>query len=358
MIKHDQKDKDMSSMLNWYKKMLNGTIDYTVGRLLATIFHKALKPEIPSEDMRFVEQLRSTVQQLPPFDKTNFSDANANWLKHINRLVELLLTRDPMYFLRWEVIRSTMFVGKSRYANTELKFLKHLPDWQRWKKAIEESTVGHPSAYLLWPRSSSTLIHHAYHLAQFEDKTGMPINTLNFVFEFGGGYGSMARLFYNQGFKGKYLIFDLPPFSALQQFFLKSLGLEVCLPESFNSATKGALCISDFKELKSILLNQKEKKESLFISNWAISESPINLRDSLSPFLVDFGNYILTYQYRFAGVDNIEWFAKWKDTINNMEWHNWEIKHIPGSYYLLGKKKRDGGVPGSDRSEWSIKPGE
>jgi hypothetical protein len=48
---------------------------------------------------------------------------------------------------------------------------------------------------------------------------GLDVRGFDFVIEFGGGYGSLCRLFFNQQFKGQYVLFDLPPFSALQHFF-------------------------------------------------------------------------------------------------------------------------------------------
>ena len=68
------------------------------------------------------------------------------------------------------------------------------------------------------------------HLALFEETTGSKIDTLELIFEFGGGYGSMCRLAHNLGFNQAYIIFDLQPFSALQNYYLSSLDLPVRFP--------------------------------------------------------------------------------------------------------------------------------
>lgn len=123
-----------------------------------------------------------------------------------------------------------MFASAARYIFTELNFVKRSPEWITCRhRAIRESSVGHPIPYPFYPASSGNLIRHAYHVASFEEKTQCKTKDIDFVFEFGGdgGYGSMCRLFYNAGFHGKYVIFDLPPFSALQVYFLKTLGLPV-----------------------------------------------------------------------------------------------------------------------------------
>jgi hypothetical protein len=76
-----------------------------------------------------------------------------------------------------------------------------------------------PAAVL--PGSSGTLIHHAYHLHRFETVTGRFLLELQEIIEFGGGYGSMARLLARLGYRGRYHIHDLPEFAALQRFYLR-----------------------------------------------------------------------------------------------------------------------------------------
>src|SRR5262249_29537133 len=148
--------------------------------------------------------------------------------------------------LRWDVIQDTMFVGAASYVAKELTFLKKHPDWaSRWRRAIQESPIGHPLRYPFFPASSGNLIHHAFHLAQFEEKTQIQVNNIGFVLEFGGGYGSMCRLLHNLGFHGKYVILDLPFFSLLQSFYLKSLGLPVHSIEDFKTANEGIVCVSE-----------------------------------------------------------------------------------------------------------------
>jgi len=83
------------------------------------------------------------------------------------------------------------------------------------------------------------LIHHTYHIAQFEDKVGERISNFDFIFKFGGGYGSMCKLLHNPGFKGRYVLYDFPVFSALQEFFLKCHNISLCPVESLNKRQSG-----------------------------------------------------------------------------------------------------------------------
>ena len=294
-----------------------------------------LSPSI--QEKEYIYELRTTFRKIPPFESTNELLPDMVWLSHMNVLQENILNRDPRRFLRWSVISGTMFAGNASYISTELKYLKNCLDWNmRWTSAIEESSVGHPVLYPFYPKSSGNLIHHAYHVAQFEEKTGIKVHNMNYVFEFGGGYGSMCRLLFNLGFKGKYIIFDLPPFSALQRYFLKNIGLPVLSSNTFSEQETSILCLSDVRKLKDLLAEHKEKSNSIFITTWSISESPISIRELILPQIIDFSSFLIAYQDRFGGINNLDYFKNWQDTYKVVTWYSSKIEHLPGNNYLFG----------------------
>lgn len=297
-----------------------------LGRLadaLAGAFDRPLRPAT-SADEALASELRAAFRRLPVADTTNALPSEQRWLSHMNRLRTLVLDQDPRAFLRWDVVTATMFVGSPRYVLTELRHLKRRADWgTRWRAALRESRAGHPPPFLFYPASSGNLIHHAYHLAQFEEKTGVRAQELDFVLEFGGGYGSMCRLFHNLGFRGNYVILDLPAFSALQIYYLKSLGLPV---------GTSIACVSDAQQLRI------DAKNKLFIATWSISEVPLGLRNAFLPLVAGFESFLIAYQDRYGEVDNLEFFERWQATVANAAWQRWRIEHIPGNHhYLVGK---------------------
>ena len=305
-------------------------------KLLGTVLDKRL-PAPSSEENVLLAELRAAFRELPVFDTANVP-SQAAWLSNMNQLRELVLNQDPRRFLRWEVVSNAMFVSFARYLAKELNYLKHRPDWRtRWDTAIEESSVGHPIPYIFHPTSSGNLIHHAYHLAQFEEKTEVSIADVDFVFEFGGGYGSMCRLFHNLGFRGRYIIFDLPSFSALQVYFLRSLGLPVRSSSDVMKTGSGIICISDLQQLTTLLADQVGARKSLFLATWSISETPLSIRESILPLVSRFQAFLIAYQDRFGEVDNVDFFGNWKETLHNVAWRNWRIEHIPGNSYLFGR---------------------
>jgi hypothetical protein len=318
-----------------------------VQKLVIFLFDKSL----PSgQEEAFLPEFQITFRELPVLESTDVPDSEAEWLSNMKRLREFVLNEDSREFLRWGVISDTMFVAFARYVYKELKYLKHRPDWEtRWRAAIRESPVGRPIPYMFYPTSSGNLIHHAYHLAQFQEKTKVQLRNVGFVFEFGGGYGSMCRLFHNLGFDGKYIIFDLPPFSALQRYFLKTLGLPVKSLAEFVRSNTGIVCVSEIQELRALLTHHVEANNAMFVATWSISEAPFKTRSLILPLISKFSLYLIAYQDRFGEVNNLDFFNNWKEGLRNVVWHNWRIEHIPGNNYLVGSVSPR--VSGKDRGD-------
>jgi hypothetical protein len=312
-----------------------------VKKLFGLVFDRPL-PLPSSEEKAFLSELQTAFRELPVLETTNALPSEAAWLSYMNRLRELVLNQDPREFLRWDIVAQTLFVSSARYISTELKYLKHRPDWNtRWRTAIKESSVGHPFPCVFYPASSGNLIHHAYHVAQFEEKTKVQVHNMDCVFEFGGGYGSMCRLFYNLGFRGRYIIFDLASLSALQRYFLRTLGLPVQPVTEFVRSRSGIACVSDIQKLMALLTDHIEAKDTMFIATWSISESPVSIRNSVLPLTSEFQSFLIAYQDRFGEVNNVDYFGNWKKTTRNVAWHSWRINHIPGNNYLIGRVPPD-----------------
>jgi hypothetical protein len=316
--------------------MLN--IKYRGTRLLSYLLDKpAPKKTEPLSDL--VDDIRNRFKSLPSFDDKGERTSRAAWERNMNRLKELVLNKDPVEFLRWDVILETMFVAFSSYVGTELSQLKNLPDWEaRWRPAIRESQIGRPFVYPFYRESSGNLIHHAYHISQFEEALGDGVDDFKFVLEFGGGYGSVCRLLHNLGFKGKYIIFDLPHFSALQRFYLKALGLPVREIVDYQQTESGIFFVSSLEVLSDLVSNAGRGK-GLFVATWSISEAPIHIREEILPIAKRLNNILIAYQDRFEDIDNEEYFRSWKSTVGPAySWHESLIPHLPGSYYLFGNR--------------------
>ena len=295
----------------------------------------------PSESEKIlITELREEYTKIPVIDVTGLSGAELNWSNNMNRLHELVLNDEPRRFLQWDVIGQTMAVGNVPYVLKEQKSLMESPLYNSiWRQVITESEIGTPLKSRIIPNSSANLVHLAYHLQQFTEKTAISIDKLGFIFEFGGGYGAMCKLAFSLGFKKKYVIFDLPAFSSLQKYYLKAHGYKILTLDTFSKEETGVLCVSDLSELQTVIDISKAEKDKLFIATWSISETPLKLRSKIVPMLDDFTNFLIAYQNGFEEIDNVNYFKNFSEKYQNLKWLNWGIAHIPFNNYLVGSNK-------------------
>ena len=239
------------------------------------------------------------------------------WESECRKLEIKLKITDCSNFLQWDFIKNDMFHEVHSNAFYELKNSTY---WEKIKGALKEDEFGKPNKYYLYPESSGNLIHHAYSLFQLvKHFPDFNIDKIASVFEFGGGYGSWCRLLRRLGFNGTYIIYDFPCFLELQSFFLKKIGI----------GTEKTFFISNS--------NSSPWYTDLFVSLWAISESPSGLRLKILDKV--FSKYVLiAYQNIFEGIDNILYFGDFIKNHLEYTWKNYEIPHIKNNYYLLGER--------------------
>lgn len=303
------------------------------------ILEKVL-PRLSEKDINEIQELRNCYKKLI-LNKTSNNPSKKAWDEHEFKLTDNILKNDIRLFLRWEVVLNTMFVSQADYLEIELDYLKSSGNWaKRWSYAVRESIVGSPIPYSANSNMSGNSIHHSYHLAQFEAIIESPINDFDFIFEFGGGYGSMCRIVHELGFKGVYIIFDLPSFSHLQWYYLKSNNLLVASSAMDHEAIfdkQGIYCLSNLNMLMSLFKKYTSVQKSLFLSTWAFSETPLELRSDIEKLCARQNYFLFGYQDTFGEIDNIEYFRSFKNKFNSIRWIENKIAHIKNSYYLFGK---------------------
>lgn len=280
-------------------------------------------------------ELKEKIRELSIPDSEGMTPAQKAWNDNMHTLRHMVENHDPRGFLSWDVVAGTMFVKYAKYSRTEYSHLRGLANWPRWKDALREDDSGCPARCPFDTSTSCNLVHHAYHVAQFENFSGETPSDFDYVLEFGGGYGSMCRLLFKLGFKGRYLIVDLPAFSALQEYFLKSVGIRVLTKDEFIRGESGVLCVSDIDNIGDLIGGRK----SLFLATWSISESPLFVREKiLGKYSNAFDAYLVAFQPRFEDVDNAVYFENLRASRTEYSWVTKEMAHLPRQKYLFGKK--------------------
>ena len=290
-----------------------------------------------------VSLLRQEVRDIPPalHDRTNVNDS---WQQNIDELKNHIQNDDVGRFLRWNVVQRTMVVLNPPYVAAELGALRASDLWEsRWMPAIQEDACGAPVPYLSYPKSSGNLIHNAFHVQQFEKHTGTSVDELQTVIEFGGGYGSMCRLFHRLGFRGTYIIYDLPAFSALQRYFLRSTGVL----DTHDQACS-VHCLSDLTRLNDVMAERSGRKNSLFLATWSLSEAPLDVRASFEPHIRECDHHLIAYQRVFSGIDNVAYFDALPTAMGTLDWQTTPISHFPNRehFYSWGSPQAPSARPG------------
>jgi hypothetical protein len=214
-----------------------------------------------------------------------------------------ILNKGPRAFLTWDIIAETMSPpAYARFARTELRFLRS----NGWTKRL----------------SNANAIHQSYHLCRFEIETAVKVQEFGFVLEFGGGYGEMRRIVHEIGFRGRYVIFDLPEFNALQRYYLRASG------------DPPALATSDLLEVQAVV-EAGINSSKLFIAT-SFDETPLETRFAWGKLLSDFDAFLIAYQADFAGIDNQAFFADWQKRFPHIRWSTQPIPQLKDSFYLFG----------------------
>jgi len=258
-----------------------------------------------------------------------------DWEIFVSQVLEKISKKEPEKFLRWDEILYTMFTTNTKIAKQQLSYLRK-SNWNEWQMALKEDKFGFPLLYSAYNETSSNAIQMVYHLALFKEIMGVDYSQLDYIFEFGGGYGKMASIAYKAGFRGKYILFDLPLFSIIQKYYLKNIGIEAALnPEDLSCQVN---CFFEWEKIEKVVKAFKGKN-TLFIATWSLSEAPIELSDKVENILRDISYILIAYQDKFRSIDNLKRFQSLQEKLDMIEWRNFPTEYRRRSYYLFGKSK-------------------
>ena len=269
---------------------------------------------IKSRDEKILKIIEKKLNSIN-FDKKYLKNTHNLFNK---KILNLLKKRELTNFLRKNFIQKMFFVHNRLFILKELLELKKDKNWILYKKLIEEDNVGNPVRYFLYPKSSGNRINHVYHLSVLTKEFNINLKKLNNVFEFGGGYGCMARIFSKINKRTVFTCFDTNIVNLLQYYYLKQNNLDV----GFSKKNKFHL-ISNIKKINTRYSN------SLFIANWSLSETPINFRKKFIKSIKNSKLILISFQENFENIDNLKYFKNLKKNLEK----KFEIKIIKNEFY-------------------------
>src|SRR5690606_26918891 len=135
---------------------------------------------------------------------------------------------------------------------------------------------------------SAWTLKTAHHILTFEAMTGNDITAYDQIVEFGSGIGETARMILDMGFKGDYLLYDLPETVRIPAFYL--------------SKYDNVKIINNYDEIP-------QGKKTLFIGTWSLSEVPISYRNPIVSHLKGNTDFLIIFQKSIFGYDNLTYFT-------------------------------------------------
>lgn len=220
------------------------------------------------------------------------------WEQMNNIVKHEILDSKNINFLNHYVIRNCMYT--SSYEISRYIYQLELVDQQfgvDYTNFIlnDEPSFGAPELVEYRPGlvCSGNSIQMLYHIAFWQSRTGKNIFDINSILEWGGGYGSLARIIKKINPNISYKIIDTEVFSSLQKWYLDSTVLKHDI-ETF-TIDEIDLDIIDYE---------------LFISTWALSESSIDAITFVAQKLsvINCDHFLLAFQVnqeKFENAGNI-----------------------------------------------------
>ena len=306
---------------------LNNLIRFLLSFLSVLYVNKKISKK---KDYSIRENLKNKLSKL----KINSRNLKETHKKFNKQLYQLLKKDDIRDFLRESFIQKMFFLHNRIFVFRELLELKRDKRWNFYKKLIKEDHVGNPIRYFLYPESSGNRINHVFHLKVLIDTFNLNLKTeIKNLFEFGSGYGCMAKIFFKINKNCKIICFDTNLVNLLQYYYLRHCNLDV----GFSIKNKIYLASN---------INKIKKKNDLFIANWSLSESPLNFRKKFINHLYESKYILISFQEKFENINNLKYFEKLKIKLSKKfeieikknKFYKGNLFYKQNHYYFVAKK--------------------
>lgn len=259
---------------------------------------------------------------------SNIKNNSSNALDHWNKITSELKTQlinDDSNFLRNKYIRDALHPDQYYYSFLYYKELRKNYNKTTLIEYCSDVGLGNPLRDLILKGASPASIKHFYLLNKIQQDFKINLKEFNSIVEFGGGYGSMCRIaFNNLEISNEWLIIDLPIMLELQKIYLKETVSKIKFQK-----------INFFNDF----MNLNVRDKSIFIATWSLSETPIEFRKKMEDWLVSFEYIFIAFQENYNNQSNLDYFQDLKLRLINTHNVNLNVcEFYPGHYYFNGQK--------------------
>jgi len=214
----------------------------------------------------------------------------SDYSKHFNYVSEHYQAKN---ILKAPIVQKTMFDRNAKLQKiTSKKILGTIIDIS---KEIEASFFISSNTSKAWLSIFGSIIEQANILEpQFEN-----LVSSNYFVEFGPGLGFNAEI-YSRLYNSKRILFDLPEIKDVRSIIFKEFN------KHFDKDNKSQKT-EDFSELKSILNRMKTLEKYYFVSTWAFTESPLDIRGEFLNIINKSIITLIVSNPKFEDINNFEY---------------------------------------------------
>ena len=268
-----------------------------------------------------VEEILNSIE-LNVDEKIIKEEWNKNRLNFRNRLKSSF----DYSFLKNKDIAGLMFQSDMNLAMKELDFLN-----KNLLNKIVEYNFSNPNLDIGNKMMSTNTIHHIYHISRYLNyKKQKP--EIKSALEWGGGYGNMAKIFFETFDELEtYTIIDIPEFIVVQKLYLTSyFGEEnVRIVKNVNDIKSGVNLISINDALE-----MEFKSNDIFISTWALTESSLYCQEfAEKKGFLNYENILVSYHQCGNHIPFMHESSVFDSKIKNIGIHVENVEVIPGINY-------------------------
>lgn len=254
------------------------------------------------------------------------------WKYVLMKMYSYSIKKKCTEILRWDIVNETIHLPNRFETNEWYKQLRNDADWEdRWEVVCREDEIGKPIKFEADFKTSPTMVQNAYHLMVLSKMANKRCLSYDIILEIGGGYGSFYKTIRNDGFIGKYYIYDIQPMVELQKAYLYDVA-----NVDPSILLDNIEFLSSVEQLEIEMQGLKGKK-ILTVAFWSLSEMPIYIRQRIMRCLLELRNvdFFMSYQKQFLKYDNFSYFSQidvWYKGLRNI--NRVEIPNHEGNYYI------------------------
>lgn len=222
--------------------------------------------------------------------------ATQMWQEHLEVIARELMCQNKQ-LLQVDMVKYAIYLSVAGYyARTQLPYLKKNFSESLLKYYLYENNALQQTIIDEEFQTSESRINHLTHLCVFEISTGIKIQSLDSIVEFGGGYGGMTLLMRRMNQRATIIVIDFPEMITLQKYYIDSIlgvghtNVKLSISDRIIKGLINYICIGDLKNLTL-------EDVSLLVATWSLSEANFETQKLLANKDL-FNSSHLLYGYR------------------------------------------------------------